>query len=247
MMMTSSMYPRTNCQRYSTNSLSIRYQKNPRVFARPIVKTLSHSQPRWGLTKVVFHQSEGRVPCQKNPLVRSTDKKTIDPPTAPRIVSYLDRGQASGQSLVLTFLKSTTTRGLPFFQTTKAGEEAAEGTPKGTFSIRPYSTNGSRIKSIALRSRWDRLNGFCFSPDRSDLSLKGIGMSIPSLNLPRPGRKRLQYFSRTFSMRSRYSGPQCSEMSACGTATSSGKSTIQGRSGSSLNLPIKTSAKQKSI
>ena len=108
----------------------------------------------------------------------------IEPPRAYRIVSYLGNGYASRYRAALTRRKSTTTLGLPFFYTTKAGDAATLGYSKGTPLIRPCSRRGSMTSSMACWSFRDRLYGACLSFLRSTLSLNRIGIVTPSLNIP---------------------------------------------------------------
>ena len=167
--------------------------EEPQWVGKPIVDTISCLYLWCRVTNVVFQWSTDRILCWKKPFIISIDEKMIAPPSDPNIWSCHGNGYVSGYSLVLTFCRSTITLGFPFFQTTKAGDEAADDCPKETFSTQPWVTKELSILLITFWSLLVRLYTDCFSLLRFFLSLNGIGILILSLNISNSIWKSLAY------------------------------------------------------
>lgn len=143
-----------------------------------------------------FHVSSAATGCWKNPLVISMDENMIEPPKLSRIASCRGRGYALGITFVLSLRISTMMRGLSFFQTTKAGDAKGDAAVRGTFSICPPCSNGSKMASMASQSRGVSRYAGRHRPERSS-SLRCIGISMPSLKRLNSGLKRLACLRKT--------------------------------------------------
>src|SRR5438876_2593335 len=71
------MYTRTYYHKYAPKMVSIQCWKNPGLFVRPIVDTVSCSCPLCGITNAVFHLLVLQIGCWKNSLIISIDEKIV--------------------------------------------------------------------------------------------------------------------------------------------------------------------------